>query len=140
MTLRIPLMRVRTRLSGTSDNRHLHLLKVHLPYHESDHVLNFAYNAICNGTCLQDIELRRTDENFLDALGTRRIVVTKRRFVPCAFASAFTTTQRGTDHVPARYQNPANSRCDSCVSSHSRTASASNASLSRWSTGLVERP
>ncbi len=43
------------------------------PYHESDHVLNFAYNALCNGTCLQDIELRRTDENFLDALGTRRI-------------------------------------------------------------------
>ena len=54
-------------------NRNLHLLKVHLPYHESDHVLNFAYNALCNGTCLQDIELRRTDENFLDALGTRRI-------------------------------------------------------------------
>ena len=54
-------------------NHNLHLLKVHLPYHESDHVLNFAYNALCNGTCLQDIELRRTDENFLDALGTRRI-------------------------------------------------------------------
>ena len=54
-------------------DHNLHLLKAHLPYHESDHVLNFAYNAICNGTCLQDIELRRTDENFLDALGTRRI-------------------------------------------------------------------
>jgi hypothetical protein len=54
-------------------NHNLHLLKVHLPYHESDHVLNFAYNALCNGTCLQDIELRRSDENFLDALGTRRI-------------------------------------------------------------------
>src|SRR3954465_4279045 len=24
----------------------LHLLKVHLPYHESDHVLNLAYNAL----------------------------------------------------------------------------------------------
>ena len=35
--------------------------------------LNFAYNALCNGTCLQDIELRRNDENFLNALGTRRI-------------------------------------------------------------------
>ena len=54
-------------------DRNLHLLKLHLPYHESDHVLNFAYNALCNGTCLQDIELRRSDENFLDALGTRRI-------------------------------------------------------------------
>jgi hypothetical protein len=51
----------------------LHLLKLHLPFHESDHVLNFAYNALCDGTCLQDIELRRQDEVFLDALGTRRI-------------------------------------------------------------------
>ncbi len=54
-------------------DRNLHLLKVHLPYHESDHVLNFAYNALCDGTCLEDLELRRTDETFLDALGTRRI-------------------------------------------------------------------
>ena len=34
----------------------LHLLKIHLPYHESDHVLNLAYNALCDGTCLQDLE------------------------------------------------------------------------------------
>jgi hypothetical protein len=54
-------------------DRNLHLLKVHLPYHESDHVLNFAYNALCNGDCLQDIELRRNDVNFLDALGAQRI-------------------------------------------------------------------
>ncbi len=51
----------------------LHLLKIHLPYHESDHVLNFAINALCNGDCLQDIELRRNDAVFLDALGARRI-------------------------------------------------------------------
>jgi hypothetical protein len=51
----------------------LHLLKFHLPFHESDHVLNFAYNALCDGTCLQDIELRRNDEVFLKALGARRI-------------------------------------------------------------------
>jgi len=42
-------------------------------YHESDHVLNLAYNALCNGDCLQDIELRRNDVNFLDALGAQRI-------------------------------------------------------------------
>jgi hypothetical protein len=54
-------------------NRELHLLKIHLPYHESDHVLNLAYNALCNGDCLQDIELRRNDVNFLDALGAQRI-------------------------------------------------------------------
>jgi hypothetical protein len=51
----------------------LHLLKFHLPFHESDHVLNIAYNALCDGTCLQDIELRRNDEVFLNALGARRI-------------------------------------------------------------------
>jgi hypothetical protein len=54
-------------------NERLHLLKIHLPFHESDHVLNFAYNALCEGTCLEDIELRRNDEVFLDALGARRI-------------------------------------------------------------------
>jgi hypothetical protein len=54
-------------------DRRLQLLKLHLPYHESDHVLNFAYNALCRGACLQDIELRRNDEAFLNALGTRRI-------------------------------------------------------------------
>jgi len=51
----------------------LHLLQIHLPYHESDHVLNFAINALCSGDCLQDIELRRNDAVFLDALGARRI-------------------------------------------------------------------
>jgi hypothetical protein len=54
-------------------NKKLHLLKIHLPYHESDHVLNFAYNALCDGTCLQDLELRRNDEVYLDALGAQRI-------------------------------------------------------------------
>jgi Transposase DDE domain group 1 len=54
-------------------DRQLHVLLIHLPYHESDHVLNIAYNPLCEGTCLQDIELRRNDENFLNALGARRI-------------------------------------------------------------------
>ena len=59
-------------LAEAIDER-LHLLKYHLPYHESDHVLNFAYNALCNGSCLEDIELRRNDVVFLDALGADRI-------------------------------------------------------------------
>jgi len=54
-------------------DRNLHLLKVHLPYHESDHVLNVAYNILAGGTCLQDIELQRNQEAYLDALGARRI-------------------------------------------------------------------
>ena len=51
----------------------VHVLKRHLPYHESDHVLNIAYNVLSGGTCLEDIELRRNDEVYLDALGAQRI-------------------------------------------------------------------
>jgi len=54
-------------------DRRLHLLKIHKPYHESDHVLNIAYNILSSGTCLEDIELRRNDEVYLDALGAQRI-------------------------------------------------------------------
>ena len=56
-----------------SIDRKLHLLKVHLPYHESDHVLNIAYNLLAGGACLEHLELRRNDEVYLDALGARRI-------------------------------------------------------------------
>src|SRR5206468_9364985 len=55
-------------------DRRLHLLTFHFPYHESDHVLTFAYNALTDGTCLQDLELRRQDEVFRDALAPRSTV------------------------------------------------------------------
>jgi len=51
----------------------LHLLKVHKPYHESDHVLNLACNILAGGDCIEDIELLRNDEVYLDALGAKRI-------------------------------------------------------------------
>jgi Transposase DDE domain group 1 len=54
-------------------DRRVEVLKVPLPYHESDHVLGIAYNVLCGGTCLQDIELRRQNEVYLDALGAQRI-------------------------------------------------------------------
>jgi hypothetical protein len=54
-------------------DRRLEVLKIHLPYHESDHVLALAYLPLCGGTCLQDLELLRHDEVLLDALGARRI-------------------------------------------------------------------
>lgn len=54
-------------------NDRLNLLKYHLPYHESDHVLNIAYNVLIGGVRLEDIELRRSDEVFLNALGAERI-------------------------------------------------------------------
>src|SRR5947199_438671 len=54
-------------------DRNLHLLKVHLPYHESNHVLNLAYNLLAGGQRMEDIELRRQDEVFLNGLGAERI-------------------------------------------------------------------
>ncbi len=54
-------------------NGALNLLKVHSPYHESDHVLNMAYNTLAGGRCLEDLERLRNDEVYLDALGSPRI-------------------------------------------------------------------
>jgi Transposase DDE domain group 1 len=54
-------------------DRGLHLLKRHLPYHESDHVLNIAYNLLAGGSRLEHLEVRRNDEVYLDALGAERI-------------------------------------------------------------------
>ena len=54
-------------------NNNLHLLKRHLPYHESDHVLAIAYNILAGGTRLEHLDIRRQDEVFLDALGAQRL-------------------------------------------------------------------
>jgi hypothetical protein len=54
-------------------DHNLHLLKVHLPYHESDHVLNIAVNILAGGQRIEHIELRHNDEVFLNALGAQRI-------------------------------------------------------------------
>jgi len=50
-------------------NDDLRLLKVHLPYHESDHVLNLAYNVLTGGSRLEDIERLRHDVAYTDAVG-----------------------------------------------------------------------
>ena len=54
-------------------DEHLHLLKVHLPYHESDHVLNISYNVLVGGQRLEDIEYQRQDVTFLNALNASRL-------------------------------------------------------------------
>lgn len=54
-------------------NERLNLLKLYMPYSESDHVLNIAYNLLAGGTCLEHLELRRQDEGYLNALGAQRI-------------------------------------------------------------------
>jgi DDE family transposase len=54
-------------------DHHLHLLKRHLPYHESDHVLNIAFNLLAGGRRLEHLEWLRNDAVYLDALGAVRI-------------------------------------------------------------------
>lgn len=54
-------------------NDRLDVLKIHRPYHESDHVLALAYNLLAGGSCIEDLELRRSDDAFLDMLGVDRI-------------------------------------------------------------------
>ncbi len=61
-----------TGLAGEID-RSLELLQCHKPYYESDHVLNIAYNALCGGERLGDIEARRCDAVFLDGLGVQSL-------------------------------------------------------------------
>jgi Transposase DDE domain group 1 len=66
------LLARRTGLVAAIDRR-LHLLKRHLPYHESDHVLNITLNVLAGGQKLEHLELRRNDEVYLNALGAERI-------------------------------------------------------------------
>jgi hypothetical protein len=51
----------------------LAILKRHRPYSDSDHVMNIAYNVLCGGRTLEDIETRRNDVAFLNAMGARTI-------------------------------------------------------------------
>ena len=65
-------MSVKLGLGEAIDNS-VFVLKKHVPYFESDHVFAHAYNILAGGTCIEDLELRRNDEVFLDALGADRI-------------------------------------------------------------------
>lgn len=59
-------------LAGSIDER-VHVFKRHFPYHESDHVLNLAYNVLCGGTRLEDLERLRSNEAYLNTLGCDRV-------------------------------------------------------------------
>lgn len=96
----------------------LELLKLHKPYHESDHVLNIAYNVMCGGQRLQDIEARRCDQVFLDGLGTESLPDPTtagdfcRRFDPAAILALQDAINRARSNVWRRqprafFQQPA---------------------------------
>ena len=68
------MRRLASRLGLVRDiDARLNALKRHLPYHESDHVLNIAFNVLCGGTRLRDIESLRNDAAYMDALGAEVI-------------------------------------------------------------------
>jgi len=125
-------------LAEAIDQR-LDLLKIHLPYHESDHVLNLAYNALCDGDCLEDLELRRNDEVYLNALGARRIPDPTtagdfcRRFQPRMSAPCSTfITQRGGRSGPGSQSSSSRRPASTWTACWSTpTASARRAWISR---------
>jgi len=63
----IGMMHLAARQTGLIEaiDKDVEVLKRHLPYHESDHVLNIAYNALSGGTCLEDIELGTCQESYV---------------------------------------------------------------------------
>lgn len=54
-------------------DRCVNVLRRHRPYHESDHIITLIQNILSGGRCLEDLELLRRDEAFLDCVGARRI-------------------------------------------------------------------
>lgn len=62
----------KVQLVGRIDAR-LQLLRLFKPYRDSDHILNIAFNQLCGGKVLDDIEVRRNDITFLEMLGARTI-------------------------------------------------------------------
>ncbi len=56
-----------------SIDRQVQVLRRHLPYRESDHVLSLIFNLLSGGRCLQDAEDKRLDEAYCEALGAERL-------------------------------------------------------------------
>jgi Transposase DDE domain group 1 len=65
-------MVIKVGLAKRIDNQ-VQVLRAHKPYHESDHIMNVAYNALCGGQRVEDIERLRQDEAYLDMIGARAI-------------------------------------------------------------------
>ena len=54
-------------------DHHLHLLKMHRPYHESDHVLAQVYNLFAGGQCIEDMANLQGSEAVRRMLGAERL-------------------------------------------------------------------
>jgi hypothetical protein len=62
--------RLVTRLGlAAAIDANVELLRLHLPYHESDHVLTLAYSVLTGGTRLEDADRLRNDVPLMNGLG-----------------------------------------------------------------------
>jgi len=68
----------------------LELLKIHLPYHESDHVLTLAYSVLCGGTRLEDVDRLRNDVPLMTDSGQGCCRTRPRREISCAASPRLT--------------------------------------------------
>ena len=88
-------------------NERLTVFKKRCPYYESDHVLNVAYNAMCGAVSLQEIEIRRNDEYYVDSLGAERIPdpTTTGDFCRRMNSASIDVLQDAIDHVRLKIWN-----------------------------------
>ena len=66
----LAMHRLLTARPPAADRRQPAAVAVHMPYPESDHVLNLAYNVLTGGTRLEDIDRHRNDVPLMNGLGT----------------------------------------------------------------------
>ena len=78
------------------------VFKIHQPYHASDHVLHIAYNILCGGHTLDDIELRR-DTDFALTRALDRWTDAGVRFV-FGYDATQTLVRWGASAPPALYR------------------------------------
>ena len=89
-------------------DEHVSVLKLHLPYHESDHVLAQALNLYVGGTCLEDMMHLQGDEAVLRMLGACRLPDPTtagdflRRLSPSVNPGALGGLRRANDELQAR--------------------------------------
>lgn len=92
-------------------NAHVHLLKLNLPYHESDHILALALNMYVGGTCIEDLSNLQHSEAAKRILGACRIPDPTtagdflRRFDEGEEGGSLCGLRSATDHIQGRVWN-----------------------------------
>jgi hypothetical protein len=85
-------------------DRHVHVLKAHKPYHESDHVLALAMNLFVGGTCIEDLGNLQQSEAVRRLLGACRLPdpTTAGDFLRRFNSKALGDLRRANDEIQSR--------------------------------------